>query len=177
MNFVEFNSKLTCYLDDQLIANISYFIARMESAKLIQYKPGVIVAIEVPFKLGSEIKFNAIVQQLKPRSNIDEFPVVKNNVDDSIPSLPPSIILNKKNSYYENIVEKLERKYVTHAFHPQSSPAKVTAMLLMAMNPVQIMKRNRTIRSMLLLLQRSLSLKYPAISGSLWIIMTTQMGL
>ena len=99
----------------------------MERAKLLHYAPGALVAIEIPFQIGCEVNFQQTVQKLKPdtKGHAEPLSVVS-------PAKPPmpgfsgiggvEILPTKRKSHYDNIVEKLERKYVSHAYNPTESP-------------------------------------------------------
>lgn len=96
--------------------------------RLLQYKPGSIISIEFPFEAGSEVRFNELVKALKPKdiiASVEASPMAKRFP--SIPGIPgmDDGLRSKKSSYYDNIVEKLERKYVTHAYNPMESPIDV----------------------------------------------------
>lgn len=87
-------------------------------AKLLRHHPGTVTSIEIPMNNGSfgEISFKSIVNALVAKSKTEE---ASSSATSSIsaatlPQIPKLKEGRHRSNPYDNIIEKLERKYTSH---------------------------------------------------------------
>ena len=89
----------------------------MYGAKLLHHYPGTLTAIEIPMndEFSRVISFNTILNSLIPESTRSTTATLEaSGSTASEPDLPVFTEPKHRTNPYENIIEKLERKYTNH---------------------------------------------------------------
>ena len=89
-----------------------------QDAKLLHYRPGTMTSIEIPLTNGNfgEVSFKSTVNNLISKSRLDgssEFALGTSSTS-ILPSVPVFKEPKHRSNPYDNIIEKLERKYTNH---------------------------------------------------------------
>jgi hypothetical protein len=89
-------------------------------ARLIHHKPGTMIAFEIPLQNGNfgEINYKSVLNSLVLKSQIIETapPLALSSSSSSSSSLKEEPVFDTKiwHNHYNNIIEKMERKYTSH---------------------------------------------------------------
>lgn len=87
-------------------------------AKLLRHHPGTVTSIEIPICNGSfgEISFKSIVNALVAKSKTEEAltSAASSTSAATLSQIPKLKEVKHRSNSYDNIIEKLERKYTSH---------------------------------------------------------------
>jgi hypothetical protein len=87
-------------------------------AKLLRHHPGTVTSIEIPMSNGScrEIRFKSFVNALVAKSKTEEAlsSATPSTSAATLSQIPKLKEVKHRSNPYDNIIEKLERKYTSH---------------------------------------------------------------